>query len=222
MWRSFQDVVAVPEGVFGVTVAGGARYLIRRPLASESVAGLVKALPPGGRVIVEDPYGAPPAVVPGTTVLRMPVMTRAPADVEQTPRPDTTVGAVSDPAALAEAERVMVDGFPFPHLQPWQAGRALPARVLQLPGWRVWLARRGGVPAAACYTYDDGTAVGVYWLATLAEHRSTGLGSVVMNAALAAHRGRAATLVATEAGIPLYRRLNFTVTSTATWYIRGS
>jgi hypothetical protein len=99
-------------------------------LAPESVAGLVKALPPGGRVVVEDPYGAPPAVVPGTTVLRMPVMTRAPADEEERSRPDTTVGAVSD--------------------------------------------------------------------------------------------GRAATLVATEAGIPLYRRLSFTVTSTATWYIRGS
>jgi GNAT superfamily N-acetyltransferase len=129
--------------------------------------------------------------------------------------------AVTDARGLAVAERIIVDGFPQPHAQPWVEGRTLPPRVLELPGWQVWLARREGVPAAAGYTFDDGAAVGVYWLATLSGHRSAGLGRAVLTAMLAAHPDRTATLVATDSGVPLYTSMGFTPVATATWYIRG-
>ncbi len=90
--------------------------------------------------------------------------------------------------------------------------------TLGQPGWRVWLAYHEGEPAAACCTYDDGTAVGVYWLATLRQHRSRGLGRAVMTAALTATQDRPATLVATAAGQPLYSSLGFHPVSTAAWY----
>ncbi|MGI5524273.1 GNAT family N-acetyltransferase [Micromonospora sp. CA-259024] len=125
-----------------------------------------------------------------------------------------------DLPGLEQAEQVIVNGFPLRHLQPITPGQALPPQVLQLPGWRVWLARRDGVPAAAGYTYDGGNAVGIYWLATLPEYRSAGLGRAVMNAMLAAHPDRIATLVATPAGLPLYQRLGFEPVSTAVWYLR--
>jgi len=82
----------------------------------------------------------------------------------------------------------------------------------------VWLARRDGEPAAACCTYDDGAALGVYWLATLPQHRSHGLGRAIMSAALTTCAGRPAALVATAAGEPLYASLGFQTVSEAAWY----
>ena len=90
----------------------------------------------------------------------------------------------ADPGTLAQAERVIVDGFPQRALQPYRPGCSLPPLVLAVPGWRTWVAYRDGEPAAACCTYDDGATVGVYWLATLPRHRSRGLGRAIMSAAL--------------------------------------
>jgi GNAT superfamily N-acetyltransferase len=219
MWSSLAPTIAVPDGVLGTTTPDGDRYVLIHPLAQEAVAALLDALPYGRRAVVEDSYGVVPVPIPGgMTALRMPVMNRVPGRVVRASRPGVTVAAVAD-ADTAHAERVIVDGFPRRHLQPWMPGRALPPQVLDLPGWRVWLACRDGAPAAAGYTYDDGAAVGVYWLATLPEYRGCGLGRAVTTAMLAAYPARTATLVATEAGVPLYTSLGFAAVSTATWYV---
>lgn len=223
MWSSLGQTIATPSGVFGVAAHGGSRYLIQRLPAAQAIGALLGAIPAAGRVVVEDPYGLPELPIPAAmTTLRMPVMNRPASPVAPANGAGASVVQVADTHTLADAERVMVDGFPQRHLQPWVPGRALPPRVLKLPGWRVWLARRRGEPAAAGYTYDDGAAVGVYWLATLPEHRSAGVGKAVMTAMLAAHPGRTATLVSTEAGVPLYTGLGFSAVSTATWYIRAA
>jgi GNAT superfamily N-acetyltransferase len=221
MWSSLAPTIAVPDGVLGTTTPDGDRYVLVRPVAPEAVAALLDGLPVGARAVVEDSYGVVPVRIPqAMTVLRMPVMNRRPGPVVRAPRAGETVIPVADVDTLAHAERVIVEGFPRRHLQPWVPGRTLPPRVLGLPGWRVWLACRDGEPAAAGYTFDDGAAVGVYWLATLPEHRGRGLGRAVMTAMLAAYPARTATLVATEAGVPLYTSLGFAAVSTATWYVR--
>ncbi|HEX5595718.1 MAG TPA: GNAT family N-acetyltransferase [Micromonosporaceae bacterium] len=222
MWSSLAPTIAAPDGALGVSAPGGSRYVIHRPLDTRAIAGLLGSLPTAGRVVVEDPYGAPPMpALEAMTTLRMPVMNRPPGSVTLVHRPDVTVIPVADTHTLADAERVIVEGFPLRYLQPWEPGQALPPQVLTLPAWRVWLACRYGEPAAAGYTYDDGVAVGVYFLATLPQHRFAGLGKAVMAAMLAAYPGRTATLVATEAGEPLYTRLGFSAVSTATWYVRA-
>ncbi len=165
------------------------------------------------RLTIEDSWGGRP------DGKRMPVMNRAPGAVERAVRPGVEIRPVRDADDLADAERVIVYGFPQPANQPWVRGVALPERLLGVEGWTAWLARRDGDPAAAGFTYDDGSAVGVYWLATLPEHRSHGLGRAVMAEMLAAHEDRTATLVATQAGEPLYRSLGFATVSMATWYM---
>ena len=213
--------IAAPSGVVAVAASSGTRYLVRERLSSPTIAGLVDTVASRGPAVVEDPYGVTPVPVGDatTTVRRMPVMNRPPGPVSGGSRPGLTVAPVADADGLAESERVMVEGFPFRRLLPWVAGRALPPGVLELPGWRVWLARRDGVPAAAGYTFDDGAAIGVYWLATLPQHRFVGLGKAVMTAMLAANPRRTATLVATEAAVPLYAGLGFTAVSGAIWYV---
>lgn len=224
-WSGVGASIAAPDGVLGVTTPTETRYLVCRRLASASVAELVASVPgsvtAGGRLVVEDPYGAklePTGVA--VRVLRMPVMCRLSQPVTPVSPQGVTVTAVTGPDDLAAAEQVIVDGFPQPHAQPRVVGQTLPPHVLDIAGSQIWLARRDGAPAAAGLTFDDGSAVGVYSMATLPAHRSTGLGRAVLTAMLAAHPDRTATLVATDSGVPLYTSMGFTRVSTAAWYIR--
>jgi GNAT superfamily N-acetyltransferase len=228
MWASRAPWSRVVPGllpgasVIEVPAQPATRVILRRPFAADPgpVSALMARAAERGRVVVEDSFGtlAGPAG-DDIAVDRMPVMIRAAGDI-RTPAagPDVRVVQAADPGTLAQAERVIVDGFPQRALQPYRPGRSLPPLVLTTPGWRTWLAYRGGEPAAACCTYDDGAALGAYWLATLPEHRSHGLARAVMSAALAACPGRPAALTATTAGLPLYSALGFQAVSEAAWY----
>ena len=231
MWASLvpwsRPVAGTAPGVTAVDIPAqrAGRVILRwrgaagsgRPGALVTAAGLY------GRVVVEDSFGDLAVRQDrhvrdgGVTVDRMPLMLRA-AGGAGPPGNGVTVVLVTDQEALVQAERVIVDGFPRPALQPYRPGRMLPPQVLTTPGWRTWLAYRDGRPAAACCTYDDGTALGVYWLAALPEHRSAGLGRAVMCAALTASPRRPVVLVATAAGVPLYSSLGFAAVAEAVWY----
>jgi GNAT superfamily N-acetyltransferase len=244
MWASLEPwsrvVPGTPPRLLAIEIA--AQRATRVILLAASAAGpgqigaLLASAAGRGRVVVEDSFGE--LTLPagdGVTVQRMPVMVRAaggsgpaadggtgpPAAGRATglaAGPGIRVVQAADRATLAEAERVIVDGFPQRALQPYRPGRSLPPLVLSVPGWRVWLARRDGEPAAACCTYDDGAALGIYWLATSPQHRSRGLGRAIMSAALTSCGGRPAALVATAAGVPLYASLGFQAVSEAAWY----
>ncbi|MFD5088488.1 GNAT family N-acetyltransferase [Kitasatospora sp. NPDC058406] len=192
------------------------------------------------RLTVEDPYGGLDLTRQGCGHgRRMAVMVREPGPLppERPERPATgsgsglgsggfaaevlTAGEVLEAEALAEAERAIVDGFPILPRQPWTEGAQLPVRLLGEPGCRAWIGRVDGVTAGACLTYDDGHATGVYWVATLPAQRSRGVARAVLRTALAAaHPDRPATLVATELGEPLYRRLGFTELARTRWWTR--
>ncbi len=237
MWRSLAPHARDHAGHFRAELPAVTRILLTRPATPAAVARLIDDAAPDPAVVVEDVFGAAPAGTPGVRVLRMPVMVRPaapvvpPAAVAPPAAPVAPPGVpVAPPAApvvrgagegeRADAERVVVDGFPLPLHQPLVRGRALPPRVLRLPGWRVWLAHHGGRPAAAVCTYDDGAAVGVYWLATLPGYRSRGLARAALSTAIAAHPDRSCTLVATDAGVPLYESLGFRTVATTTWLNR--
>lgn len=165
--------------------------------------------------------------------LDMAVMVREPGPVERAPRvgrpgapgqgrpiADLTIREVpyGDADGLADVERTVVEGFPVKAEQPWVRGGMLPVSLLAEPGLRAWLAQSGGANAGACLTHDDGRAVGVYWVATLPEHRSKGVARAVLETALAAHPGRSATLVSTLLAEPLYRKLGFVEQGVTRWW----
>jgi GNAT superfamily N-acetyltransferase len=216
MWTAFVPDARVTDGLLRAERPQGVRLIPQRPA---DVPALLHAESPARLVVLEDVFAGEPAA-PEPGVLRLPVMVRRPAPLRAALTPGVRVTEVRDAAELAVAERTMVDGFPLRAYQPYEQGSALPPRLLGLPGWRVWLAHRHERPAAAAYTYDDGTTVGVYWLATLPEHRSAGLGRAIMTTAVAAFPTRTFTLVATEAGRPLYESLGFRAVATAAWHFR--
>ena len=239
MWASLAPWSRVTSGAapgllaVDIPAQRAARIILRQPLAAGAgqIGALMRRAAERGRVVVEDSFGTlalPPG--DGITVDRYPLMTRAPAAVEPLPGLDpggagtagngaaVRVVRAADAEALAQAEQVMVDGFPRRALQPFRPGCMLPPLVLAIPGWQTWLAYRDGEPAAACCAFDDGAALGIYWLSTLPQHRSHGLGRAVMYAALGSRARRPVVLVATEAGEPLYDSLGFRTVTEAAWY----
>lgn len=222
MWSTLASSVSSFDDVLRAVALGGTRYLVRRRLAGEAIGAFISSPASTGRTVVEDPFGTDGVQVgEDVSVMRMPVMNRGPCQAIDVRCPEgVTVRRVVDANSLGCAERVMVDGFPHRYLQPWIPERALPPTALTASGLTVWLAEREGVPASAGFTYDDGSALGIYWLATLPQHRSAGLGRALMATMLAGHPRRTATLVATDAALSLYRSLGFSTVSMATWYIR--
>jgi GNAT superfamily N-acetyltransferase len=231
MWASLAPWSRVVEGpapgvsVIEIPAQPATRVILRRPFAADpgQIGALLARAGRRGRVVVEDSFGGLTLPVgDDLTVDRMPVMVKAAGRAgPPAAGPGIHIVPAADQDTLAQAEQVIVDGFPQRALQPYRRGHMLPPLVLAVPGWRTWLAYRGGEPAAACCTYHDGAALGVYWLATLPGHRSHGLGRAIMSVALAAFPGPVA-LVATAAGAPLYSSLGFRTVSEAAWYRKAA
>jgi GNAT superfamily N-acetyltransferase len=151
---------------------------------------------------------------------RMTVMARAagPPPKEHEAPPDIRVVAVRDPVALAAAERILISIFPPSPVTEDPHGRIQPVRVLGIEGWRVWLAYRDGVPAAAAYTYHDGSTLGLYQFGTLPEHRGHGIARALLTGILLGYPQDTVTLTATDQGRPLYESFGFTAVSEAVWW----
>jgi GNAT superfamily N-acetyltransferase len=194
-------------------------------LAVREASGPLLRWPSPAPRIVEDAGGGldlrPAGFAPRFT---MTVMVREPGPVPEHPTPGIEVAEVDGPRTLAVAERVLATVFPPARSDSawvgtdW-AGQIQPVSVLDLPGWRVWLGRREGVPACAAYTYDDGRSVGLYQVGTLAEHRGHGVARALVEAILRAYPAVPASLTATEQGRPLYARLGFQALSRALWWM---
>ncbi|MFC4565236.1 GNAT family N-acetyltransferase [Nocardiopsis mangrovi] len=204
------------------------RGLLTRRLCAAPPELVEPAVARRGPYTLEDPFGALDWEGPvPDRVAEYPVMVLRPGtggnagDGVPAPggggRSGIRVAPIAGPADLAAAERVIAEGFPVPAALPLLPGGFLPPRILDDPAAGVLLARSAGCPAAACVTYDSGGAVGVYWLATLPEYRSRGLGRAVMDSVRAAHPGRVLTLVATPDGAPLYASMGFAEVSRSCW-----
>lgn len=194
---------------------GGLRVLLLGPEPGPGdraeLTELVRRAP--GRVVVEDPFST--TEVPDLAPRRYAVMTRGPAPVPPPAHPVRPVGR----AELGTVEPLVVEGFPLPAFRPRTPGEAIPPALLDQPV-EVLLAERDGVPAGACLVVLDTASAGLYWVTTLPEHRSRGVGRSLVAAALARHADRTATLTATEAGLPLYASLGFATAGVATWWFR--
>lgn len=74
------------------------------------------------------------------------------------------------------------------------------------------------MPAGACLTVSDDSTVGLYWMTTLPEHRSRGVGRALLHGALNHQADLPMTLTAARAGRPLYDSLGFVPVADARWW----
>ncbi|RKT55850.1 GNAT family N-acetyltransferase [Saccharothrix australiensis] len=174
-----------------------------------ALARLVADAP--GRVTVEDPFGTVDAAPWRLAPSRLPMMVRPPSPL---PAPALDVTTATTAEELSAVERTVLDGFPLRGLRP---GEAFPPALLDETALRFHLVRRAGVVAGACLTVEGDSAAGLYWVTTLPEHRSRGIGRALAHAALNGV-DKPMTLTATDAGAPLYASLGFETASFATWW----
>jgi GNAT superfamily N-acetyltransferase len=190
------------------------------PETIQSIVDTVLARSSFTRRVVEDVSGALDLTPHGLeSRFQLTVMERpAGAYAVNEARSKVRVTPVADHASLAAAEQILISVFPPASTPDDPRGQIQPLRVLGIPGWRVWLARREGVPAGAAYTYHDGTSLGVYQVSTLPEHRGHGVARALMAAILRAYPDVPVNLSATEQGRPLYSAMGFAVLSEAQWW----
>jgi GNAT superfamily N-acetyltransferase len=207
--------------VIGGERAGLRILLLHRTLDASALA-VVHQLVEAHRdtaIVIEDQFARSDFGDLGLTAKRLPVMFR---DVDPLPEGETssqvTVAPVSSTEELRMAEDVVVHGFPLPRMQPYVAGEAFTDDLLWYPGVRVLLARRDGIVAGACLTVDEGTCGGIYWVTTMPDHRSQGVGRALMRAALTELDSSAVSLTATEQGEPLYLSMGFRAVASAAWW----
>ncbi|MFF0313016.1 GNAT family N-acetyltransferase [Streptosporangium sp. NPDC004379] len=232
LWTALAQVrgneVVQRPGFVGVkgSERGGTRILLLGPDPDEDdLAALTELVRDrrDGKVVVEDQFGTVDLGDLGLTSRRLPVMIR------DTAPPGSAGGASSSPPAveivradseslLETVERVVVHGFPLEGFLPWRPGEVFPRTVLERQDVEFFLVTRDGVPAGACMVILDGTVGGVYWVTTLPEHRSRGIGRMLMHAVLERLSGLPVTLTAATAGKPLYDSLGFDVITQATWW----
>lgn len=163
------------------------------------------------RVTVEDSFGVLDCVPWGLEGRELPVMVRQSGPVAA---PALDVRRVETVEQVAEFERVVLDGFPLPGFAP---GEAFTPALLDRSEARMHLVEREGEVAGGCLSIADGHATGLYWVTTLPEHRSRGVGRALVNAALDGW-DVPVTLTATKAGRPLYDSFGFDVVARARWW----
>jgi len=125
----------------------------------------------------------------------------------------------SEPTAelVRDFARISAEGFATNAETHSQILELLDNPAIFSPINQVFVARVDGQPAgAAAYWMTRGMA-GIYWVATMPEHRRKGIASALVtratNAAFA-NGAAAATLQASEDGRPVYERLGFTTVAT--------
>jgi len=142
-------------------------------------------------------------------------------DLARLPDPETEELDWDARATTADLSRIndLAYGFQAPTF-----GSALTDLPPDLP-LHLYQARVDGEPASVIGTLDDGDDCGVYFVATLKEHRGKGLARRLMHAALAEARERGlrtSTLQATKLGYPVYERLGYEAICTLEmWEWRG-
>jgi len=148
-----------------------------------------------------------------------PLMARLPAPGPDAPPPGVDVREVRDADELRVAERVLVEGYPLPELEPLTPGSLLDPSLLR-PETRVWLARVDGQPAAVAAAHQHAGVTIVEYVATLPVARGRGAGAAVTWAATLADPAVPAVLLASDDGRPVYERMGYVAVERWTLWLR--
>jgi GNAT superfamily N-acetyltransferase len=156
-----------------------------------------------------DLVGHPPLMV------RFPDGGRDPSRVDE----GVEVREVRDADDLARAERVLVEGYPMPDLEPLSAGDLLGLPILDRDS-QVWLGWVDGLPAAVAAAHHAAGVTLVEHVAVLPAARGRGVGAAVTWAATRSDPAVPAVLLASDDGRPVYERMGYVAIERWTAWLR--
>jgi len=148
-----------------------------------------------------------------------PLMVRFPGPPSPLRRWPGEVREIMDPAELAVAERVLVEGYPMPELDPLTPGDLLGPTLLQT-ATRIWLAWLDGSAVAMAAAHSAAGVTLVEYVASLPAARGRGAGAAVTWAATLADPDRPAVLIASDDGRPVYSRMGYVAVERWTAWLR--
>jgi GNAT superfamily N-acetyltransferase len=196
-----------------VSEAGGMiNWVVLRQPVSDATAvmdDVASLFPPQAPYLLVSPWQTPDLRRHGLALLgHPPLMVRFPAEPGPEPHQAVVVREVTGTDELAIAERVLVEGYPLPEMQPVVQGSVFHPAVLD-GTTRVWLAWRGDEPVAVAAAHLHAGVTLVEYVAALPQARGLGAGAAVTRAATLADPGRPAVLIASDDGRPVYERLGY-------------
>jgi GNAT superfamily N-acetyltransferase len=136
-----------------------------------------------------------------------PLMLRLPSTTTTPPATDLEIRRVADAAGLADAERVLVNGYPLPELLPYVAGSVYGPTFLD--GSAVWVGYDDDVPLATAAAHSAAGVTVVENVAVMPSARGRGAGAAITWAATTTYPDQAACLIASDDGQPVYERLGY-------------
>jgi hypothetical protein len=148
-----------------------------------------------------------------------PVMVRWPGGEAPPLREGVSLRRVKDAKDLAVAERVLVEGYPMPEVQPLVPGSVLAPPILEA-ATRVWTAYVDGEPAAIAAAHVAGDSILVEYVAALPTARGRGAGAAATWAATVCEPDLPAILVASDDGRPLYESMGYVAIERWTVWLR--
>jgi GNAT superfamily N-acetyltransferase len=222
-WERWEDAWAADPGLAN-PYPNSATLL--RPPTVETVGDLVARLngfydaAAGGPWMIWSPWTTPDLAPFGFMPIgQPPLMVRAPRGFTLPAADGLEVVEVADAAALADWQRVLVEGYPAPELR--DAERPFyDARVFGGP-LRLWVGYAGGQPVSCASAFVDEAAIGVYAVATVPAARGRGYGAALTDLAATCVPDLPAWLTASGLGQPVYARLGFVEVARYTLWLKG-
>lgn len=198
--------------------------VLTRPLAPEEyaevVAEVADLIPAGVPYVMISPFPTPDLAPHGLARIgHPPVMVRFPGGRPPPLREGVELRQVTGEDDLAVAERVLVEGYPMPELEPLVRGSILAPELLD-GATRVWLALVDGEPAAVAAAHVAGGAALVEYVAALPAARGRGAGAAATWAATVCEPDLPAILVASDDCRPLYESMGYVALERWTVWIR--
>ncbi|MGH2476231.1 MAG: GNAT family N-acetyltransferase [Candidatus Limnocylindrales bacterium] len=186
--------------------------VLKRPLLDleRVVAALDEMFPPGVPFLMVSAWPTPDLRAHRLGLVgHPPLMLRPPSTPTQPPPCDLELRWVSGADELIDAERVMVDGYPLPDMQPFHPGRLYAPALLEGPTSVVVAYDGDGTPLATAAAHSAHGVTLVENVAVLRAARGRGAGAAVTWAATRSVPGQPAVLIASDDGQPVYERLGY-------------
>jgi GNAT superfamily N-acetyltransferase len=190
--------------------------LVSRPIPDAATADVATQISsfyrdrPGGPFLVLSPWRTTDWREHGFEAVGHPPLMFRPVQSDRPGAPPSGVRIekVSTVEQLLVFERVLVEAYPLPEMQPWVPGALLGERVLDL-GWQLWIAFDGDRPVATAGAFPGPAVTVLDFVSTLAEARGRGIGSLLTHTAATTVANQPAMLISSDDGNGVYQRLGF-------------
>lgn len=219
-WHRWDDAVTAD---LGSPAAFGNQSILLRPLTEADAAEVVTRVRGGfsrGHVIFSAwptpdlrPYGY-------GLVGHPPFMVRQPGGSAPVRPAELSVFEVTDATSMEACERVFVEGYPVPEVQPVEPGSLFDVRLLGGIA-RMWVGALDGRPVATAMAIASRSIVAVENVATLPDARGHGYGAALTATAALSTPDLPSALIASDDGRPVYERLGFVSMSRFTLWVSG-